>query len=306
MKFTVATIAAFAAAAAGQELSSNGGDITMRVERQVSISDLQSTIAAMSVQMSAMEASMSNGIVAAMVNTQAAATSTAVANEGRLARLEQSMPSLSTSVSTLSSNVNAQLAQASNAVAASLVQIDDTIDNAIANIGTTVNSTLSRAAVEQAGVVSTLTAAVSSKADAQPKIWTGGCSQHPGSSWHWYCLDRQLYYTANGYMRKSSNTRMTSQRAGYFRVAWWTIKQGSGWTHNDFYLNGMRQYHSYMHTAGCWWQDDSIDFTYHAQNNWWFSVRSYTNCGHSFHHGGARDGGSGYHSRIHYQWVGPE
>ena len=50
------------------------------------------------------------------------------------------------------------------------------------------------------------------------KMWAGGCSQQPGSNWHWYCLNRQLYYTGAGYMRKASDTRFAAQRAGFFKV----------------------------------------------------------------------------------------
>ena len=50
------------------------------------------------------------------------------------------------------------------------------------------------------------------------KMWAGGCSQHPGSGWHYYCLNRQLYNTGAGFLRKVSDTRLAAQRAGYFRV----------------------------------------------------------------------------------------
>lgn len=46
----------------------------------MSINDLQSTIAAMSTQISGMQASMEDGFGAAMVNVQASATSRAIAN----------------------------------------------------------------------------------------------------------------------------------------------------------------------------------------------------------------------------------
>jgi len=47
---------------------------------QVSINELQSTVAAMSTAMSGMQASMDDGLGAAMVNVQAAATERAIAN----------------------------------------------------------------------------------------------------------------------------------------------------------------------------------------------------------------------------------
>ena len=43
-----------------------------------------------------------------------------------------------------------------------------------------------------------------------------------------------------------------------------TIKSASGWSHNSVYVQGQLQYHSYMHTAGCWWQDDTVDHTFAA------------------------------------------
>ena len=43
-----------------------------------------------------------------------------------------------------------------------------------------------------------------------------------------------------------------------------TIKYASGWSHNRVYVQGNVQYHSYMHTAGCWWQDDTVDHTFAA------------------------------------------
>ena len=46
----------------------------------MSINDLQSTIATMSTAMSGMQASMDDGLGAAMVNVQAAATERAIAN----------------------------------------------------------------------------------------------------------------------------------------------------------------------------------------------------------------------------------
>merc|ERR1719424_2042118 len=97
---------------AGQEMTSVGGDILMRTTRQVSINDLQSTIAsmqqdnaAMSTAMSGMQASMDDGLGAAMVNVQAAATERALANGEGLSSLETSMNSVTASV-------NAQLAEA--------------------------------------------------------------------------------------------------------------------------------------------------------------------------------------------------
>ena len=150
-------------------------------------------------------------------------------------------------------------------------------------------------------------------------MWIGGCANGVNAGWHWYCLNREAYNTAGGYLRKASNERFAAQRAGYFRVNFckaldlaslplrhhlWaflvtyslahvhltssgasrlpplttfdritscaalvlagTIKYASGWSHNNVYVQGGLQYHSYMHTAGCWWQDDTIDHTFRA------------------------------------------
>jgi hypothetical protein len=330
---------------AGQEMTSVGGDILMRTTRQVSINALQSTVArilqdnaAMSTAMSGMAASMEDGLGAAMVNVQAAATARAIGNEGRIASLETSMDSVTASVSnsvaSLTASVNVQLnAAASDAasqarVAAatlsqSLVDIDATVSTAMgamdARITASVSraavaqvssaaamtSALSRAAAAQAVSVANITAAVAGKADAQPKIWAGGCTRHGNSGWHYYCLNRELYNTAGGYLRKASDTRFAASRAGFFRINFWTIKSASGWSHNNVYVQGGLQYHSYMHTAGCWWQDDTIDHTFRVANGWWWSVRLYSNCSHAFHAGGAESGGSAYHSRIQSTYVGP-
>jgi len=48
-----------------------------------------------------------------------------------------------------------------------------------------------------------------------------------------------------------------------------TIKSASGWSHNIVYVNGANQYNSYMHTAGCWWQDDHLDHTFQAGKDRW-------------------------------------
>ena len=50
------------------------------------------------------------------------------------------------------------------------------------------------------------------------KMWVGGCANHGNSGWHWYCLNRELYNTGGGFMRKASNTRFAAQRAGFFRL----------------------------------------------------------------------------------------
>ena len=50
------------------------------------------------------------------------------------------------------------------------------------------------------------------------KMWIGGCQNQANSGWHYYCLNRELYNTGGGYLRKATNTRFAAQRAGYFRV----------------------------------------------------------------------------------------
>ena len=60
---------------------------------QVSINELQSTIAAMSTAMSGMQASMDDGLGAAMVNVQAAATERAIANGKWRVRVPARAPS---------------------------------------------------------------------------------------------------------------------------------------------------------------------------------------------------------------------
>lgn len=311
----IVALLAVTALAGAAEISSTGGDIVANVNRRQSINvgELADTVSELGSSFSQMRESLDNGIGAASANLQNDAVSRAVSNEGRLATLEANLASLTSTITdqlaAAQASVNAQITEAASNTEAALTEASDATEAAMANLENQTEAALTASAAAVGQMVGQMNGTLNSMRTAidnsrKVYIWSGGCSSHPGSNWNWYCLNRQLYNQAAPWFTKHDNQYFRALRTGYFRLNFFTIQEGSGWKHTQVELAGQTVYYSYNHVYHCWWTDNTVEQTFLAQAGQKWRLRTYTNCGHAYHHGGAASGGNGYHSRISTEYVG--
>jgi hypothetical protein len=314
----VLCIAAIAAVAYGQspEISTAAdGSLVVNVNRRqsVDVASLEDQVSQLTAAVASMSVSMSNGIAGASLNLESEAVSRAIDNAGRLASIETSVSMMSQSVTdslaAAQAGINSQLAAADSAAESRATVLEDYVNEFESSMEAALENITRSTDVQVQALNATLArtgAALSAQVESGQglKIWSGGCSSHPGSGWRWYCLNRQLYNNAAAYLVKHDNYYFRATRPGFFRLNFFTICQGSGWVHIQIELNGQTTYYSYMHVYHCWWKDMQADQTFQAAVNNRWRLRTYVNCGHAFHNGGAATGGSGYHSRITSEFAG--
>jgi hypothetical protein len=320
----LAALVGVAASQVAPETTIEGnGDFRIERRQQISVASLSETVAAQGAQIA-----MLSPVGEWTTTVEQRITATATTVNGLESQMSSTVSSLQASLSSAEARIDSLLADNSRAAAvasesraataaAAAQEASDALDARISTLTASVSTSvaaLTRSVSTTTTALGTnmtrLTAALDGKKDAVHKIWAGGCSTYPGGGWHWYCLNRQTYYTAAGYFRKQDNYIMRAQRANMFvKLTMWTITHGSGWNRMTMHVNNGAGWaeimHSLEHSAGCWWKDmhGNLDFKVLNTNYQW-RVRMHGACSHAFHPGGAERGGSGYHSRISSTYMG--
>jgi hypothetical protein len=312
---------ALPALALGQEatLTEIDGQLTMERRQQIDIAAMSAIVARQEAQIAMLlegqgplnnwSMSVEGRATANQIRIEAleGALSATVASVDR--ELDSARSSMAATAAAIAAEASAAADEAEDAAEsravvadAAATALESRLNTAMSSATASLTRSLSSTVAQVNTGLQAMNVSLANKKDNQPKIWSGGCSRHPGSSWHDYCLDRQLYYTAQGKFVKHNNRDFRSLlNNAMIRFTPWTITYGSGWNIMQMYLNGQSIYYSYSHTWQCWWKDmhGNLIFKADAGHRWY--VRYHGACGHAFHNGGRL---TDHHSRITVEYLG--
>jgi hypothetical protein len=140
---------------------------------------------------------------------------------------------------------------------------------------------------------------VSYEGSHRKPVFSGGCTHHDThrNSWRTYCLNRQEFNTAGGYLRVQGSGVVHILRTGTYRINAWALQHSPGYQnrHARVLINGSSW--SYALNHGRAWNRIGNDFMWRLRAGQRIQIQYYTSGNYNYHAGTT-------HSRVQISYEG--